>query len=72
MIRRFAAYWICVIGIAGQKIGLTAAATEVFFLLIAGAARLRHPAIPPVMIEPRAVEPDALEIHVSDIGEVDG
>lgn len=72
MIRRFAAYWICVIGIARQKIGLTATATEVFLFLIAGTAGLWHPAVAPVMVEPRAVVPDALKIHVSDIGEIDG
>lgn len=71
MMRRLAAYWIRIISIAGQKIGLAATTAKVLFLLVARLTGLRHPAITSVVIKAWAVIPNTLQIHLTDIGEVD-
>src|SRR5581483_7392466 len=58
MHRRQRTGWIGVAGVPSERKGLAAAAAEIHFLVLAGAARLRHPASSAIAVEGFRVLPD--------------
>src|ERR1700712_2882485 len=71
VLRRLAAHRVGVAGIARQHEGLAAAAAEVLFLFIAGAARLGHPFITAKPVETERLVPDVLHAVIAHVGELD-